>query len=139
MKNLQLKSHHHEVEEGWEERFHRDCRCLGLGLFGRTFILLNKQRSHFWTLKNEWRPQYNLFTLLGCKTYDAHIFKWAKPGLFSSFPFFSHEKCSTYLTINDKSIASVLGTQTCGGRMVGANESTDLWWHPYDVTYFAEQ
>ena len=31
---------------------------------------------------------------------------------------------------NDKSVDGVLGTQTGGGRMVGADESTELWRHP---------
>ena len=33
------------------------------------------------------------------------------------------------MTIND-SKASVLGTQTQGGRMVCVDESTELWHHP---------
>ena len=46
--------------------------------------------------------------------------------------FFSHckEKYSTNLTINYKSIDGVLGTQTRGSRMVGTDESTELWRHP---------
>ena len=31
---------------------------------------------------------------------------------------------------NDKSLDGVLGTQTQGGRMVGAEESAELWRHP---------
>ena len=50
------------------------------------------------------------------------------PASFCLFSFFSHDKYSTN-TINDKSIDGVLGTQTQGGRMVGANESTELWRH----------
>ena len=46
--------------------------------------------------------------------------KWAKPGLFLFILFFSHDKYSTNLTINDKSIDGVLGTRTRGSRMVGA-------------------
>ena len=35
------------------------------------------------------------------------------------------------MAINDKSIDGVLGTQTWGGRrMVGTDESTELWRHP---------
>ena len=49
--------------------------------------------------------------------------------LFDLFSFFSHNKYSTN-TINDKSIDGVLGTQTGSSRMVGADESTELWWHP---------
>ena len=58
------------------------------------------------------------------------FFKWAKPGLFLFISFFSHDKYSTNLTINDKSIDGVLGTRTLGGRMLGADESTELWRHP---------
>ena len=47
--------------------------------------------------------------------------------LFVLFSFLSHDKYSTNLTINYKSIDGVLGTQTRGGRMVGADGSTELW------------
>ena len=33
-------------------------------------------------------------------------------------------------TLNNKSVDGVLGTQTRGGNMVGADESIELWWHP---------
>ena len=56
--------------------------------------------------------------------------KWANPCLFLFILFFSHDKYSTNLTINDKSIDGMLGTQTRGGRMVGEDESTELWRHP---------
>ena len=36
---------------------------------------------------------------------------------------------STNLTINYKSVDGVLGTQAQGGRMVGVEKSTELWWH----------
>ena len=52
------------------------------------------------------------------------------PAYFCLFSFFSHDKYSTNLAINEKSVDSVLGTQTQGGRMVCADESTELWWHP---------
>ena len=45
--------------------------------------------------------------------------------LFVYFSFFSHDKYSTN-TINEKSRDGVLGTRTWGGRMVGADESTEL-------------
>ena len=32
--------------------------------------------------------------------------------------------------INDKSVDGVLGSRVQGGRMEGADESTELWWHP---------
>ena len=43
---------------------------------------------------------------------------------------FSHDKYNTNLTINGKSVDDVLGTRTLGGRMVGADKSTELWRHP---------
>ena len=49
--------------------------------------------------------------------------------------FFSHDKYSTN-TINDKSIDGVVGTRTWGGRMVGTDESTELW-QPTKFVFFA--
>ena len=49
---------------------------------------------------------------------------------FCLLSFFSHDKYSTN-TINDKSVDGLLGTRTQCGRMVGANESTELWRHPF--------
>ena len=57
------------------------------------------------------------------------------PASFCLFSFFSHDKYSTN-TINDKSIDGVLGTRTRGGRMAGANESTELWQHPNTAKSF---
>ena len=59
------------------------------------------------------------------------FFKWAKPGLFLFISFFSHDKYSTKLTINYKSIDGMLGTQTQGGRMVGTDKSAELWRHQH--------
>ena len=50
--------------------------------------------------------------------------------LFGLFSFFSQDKCSTNFTNNDKSVDGLLGTWTQGGRIVGADKSTELWWHP---------
>ena len=50
--------------------------------------------------------------------------------LFVYFSFFSHDKYITNLIINDKRVDGVRGTRTQGGRMVGADESTELWQHP---------
>ena len=52
----------------------------------------------------------------------------------ASFVYFrsfhnARTKYSTNLTINDKSIDGVLGSQTQGGRMEGADESTEQWRH----------
>ena len=51
------------------------------------------------------------------------------PASFCLFSFFSHDKFSTNLTVNDKSVDGVLGTRTQCGRMVGADKSTELWRH----------
>ena len=51
------------------------------------------------------------------------------PASFCLFSFFLHDTYCRNI-INDKSVDGVLETQTRGGRMVGADESTDLWWHP---------
>ena len=37
------------------------------------------------------------------------------------------DKYSTNLTINEKSVDGMLGSQTWGGRMEGVDESTELW------------
>ena len=47
------------------------------------------------------------------------------PAYFCLFPFFSHDKYYKW-----KSIDSMLGTGTWGGRMVCADESSELWRHP---------
>ena len=48
------------------------------------------------------------------------------------FVLFLHckDKYSTNLTINDKSVDGVLGSQTWGGRMESEDEFTELWGHP---------
>ena len=51
------------------------------------------------------------------------------PVSFCLFSVFSHGKYITN-TMNDKIIDGVLGTWTWGGKMVVADKSTELWWHP---------
>ena len=48
----------------------------------------------------------------------------------SLFVYFCSFHTTNTITVNDKSFDSVLGTQTRGGRMVGADESTELLRHP---------
>ena len=60
------------------------------------------------------------------------------PVSFCLFSFFSHDKYSTN-TVNEKSVDGVLGTQTRGGRMVGADESTELWRHPNALCKLTER
>ena len=40
------------------------------------------------------------------------------------------DRYSTHLTVNDKSIDGMLGSQTRGSRMEGADESNEIWRHP---------
>ena len=56
-------------------------------------------------------------------------------GLFCLFSSFSQHngKYSTNLTI--KSVDGVLDTQTRDGRMVGADESTELWRLPHLIMH----
>ena len=71
-------------------------------------------------------------------SYETFFKKWAKPGLFLVYfhSFSQHkDKYSTNFTINDKSIDGVLGSRTRGGMMEGADESTELWQHPYETFY----
>ena len=88
---------------------------------------------------NDWASDDNLFfrfpSSFYCNSWTI-FFKWAKPGLF--LPLFAYfrpflvsqhsDKCSTHLTI--KSVDGVLGTRTWAGRMVGADESAELFWPP---------
>ena len=73
-------------------------------------------------------------------SYETFFKKWAKPGLFLVYfhSFSQHkDKYSTNFTINDKSIDGVLGSRTRGGMMEGADESTELWQHPFGFICFA--
>ena len=54
--------------------------------------------------------------------------KWAKPE--KNRPLFIYFY-STILTRNDTSFYGVVGTQTQGSKMVGADKSTELWRHPF--------
>ena len=49
---------------------------------------------------------------------------------FCLFLFLSHDKYSTN-TVNYKSKDGVLGSQTRGSRIVGVDESTELWRSPF--------
>ena len=55
-----------------------------------------------------------------------------RPLFLFIFVLFSHrmDKYSTILTINEKSVDGMLGSQTQGGNMEGGDESTELWQHP---------
>ena len=77
------------------------------------------------------RHQNKLFQFLNFGAFQIstkRIVKnlWAS---FCLFSFFSHDKYSTNI-INEKRVDGVLGTPTQDGMRVGADESTELWWHP---------
>ena len=66
--------------------------------------------------------------------FSVHRFfnkkNWTNPA--STF-LTSHD---TNLTINDKSVDGVLGSRTLGGRMEGADESTEVWRHRKGTSFF---
>ena len=76
-----------------------------------------------------------------CKKWYVNFFlNGPNPASFLFiFVLFSHrkDKYSTNLTIIEKSVDGMLGSRTRGGRMEGADESTELWRHPYDMLKFA--
>ena len=83
------------------------------------------------------RSNILVFTILVLGRFIVHIslllFSFRNEPNTASFcllSFFSHDKYSTN-TINDKSVDGVLGTRTQCSRMVGADESTELWRHPF--------
>ena len=65
----------------------------------------------------------------GTSNYMRCFFKNGPNPTSFLISFFSHDKYSTN-AINDIRVDGVLGTQTQGGRMVGTDKSTELWWHP---------
>ena len=71
-------------------------------------------------------PRYFFKKMDQTLTSDSATSLIARPIFFCLFSFFSHDKYSTNLTINDKSVHGVLGTQTGSSRMVGAGESAEL-------------
>ena len=54
-----------------------------------------------------------------------------RKSLFKSTTLSHQPSCVFYKTFFKKSIDDVLGIRTRGGRMEGANESTEQWWHPH--------
>ena len=54
------------------------------------------------------------------------------------FRLFSSFSCYNSNNTNWKSIDGVLGIRTQGRRMVGADETTELWWPPYNLPFMYE-
>ena len=68
-----------------------------------------------------------LFTQLMLEKYLVLFFKWANPGFFVYFHYF----LGTISIIQiEKCLDGVLGIRTLGRRMVGAEETTELWRPP---------
>ena len=65
-----------------------------------------------------------------CKNLKL-LLLFKNPASFCLFSIFSQGKYSKNLTLNYKSKNVVLGTQTEGGRIVGTDESSELWWPPF--------
>ena len=61
--------------------------------------------------------------------------------LFCLFSSFSQHNDNIVQILTIKSVDGVLGTRTRGGRMVGADESTELQRHPitYTLRYLSRQ
>ena len=67
------------------------------------------------------------YTLFNKVDRLSHSFlKGQTRSLFVLFSFFSHDNYIAN-TVNDKSVDGVLGTRTRGSRMVGADDSNELW------------
>ena len=78
---------------------------------------------------NSRQRQYNpkvIYHDLVQSLYHTYLTFLNGPNLasFCLSPFFSHDKYTTNLTINDGSIDGAFGTLTRDGRIIGAEEST---------------
>ena len=73
----------------------------------------------------------SIFGMIKIRIISKFVFLFFKMGqsrpVFCLFSFFS---CCNFNNTNWKSIDGVLGIQTWGCRMVGADETTELWWMP---------
>ena len=90
------------------------------------------QRQSCFTYSYLYGHAHTLFVHSKCKGFSNE----PNPASFCLFSFFSHDKYSTNLTLSDTSIDEVLGTRTRDGRMVGSEESIELWRHPINKAAF---
>ena len=75
------------------------------------------------------RSNYSLLLFKHQEAYD--LFKnGPNPASFCLFSFFSQHKYIANLILNYESVYGVLGTGTQGGKKVGEDKSTELWWQP---------
>ena len=98
----------------------------GKSNFGRRLVLLLKRGPPSCIAST-----FEIYYLRGrfCKTFLHQFFivkKWANPGLyFCLFSSFQHITIKIQYYI-DKCVYGVLGIRTLGGRMEGADESTEF-------------
>ena len=103
-------------------------------LFGRQRHLENKKEE-----KNGDQKNYRLI-YLSLTHFRTNLFPFQRfINLLTSFIYLSifsqrNDKYRTNFATNGKSIDGVLGTRTRGGRMEGADESTELWRHLLSLT-----
>ena len=71
---------------------------------------------------------FKILQKFSCSCVTVFLKNGPNPASFCLFSSFSQHKYNTNFTI--KSVDGVLGICTQGGRMVGAEESTELWRHP---------
>ena len=112
------------------------------GLFYRLFLVFSSK--HHYNFYNK-----NFYPVYGGGIWTHNLWKMSllplppdqgsRPQSCTLFSFFSHDKYSTNLTINDKSVDGMLGSWTWGGRMEGADKSTELWWHPNLKMFYADR
>ena len=98
-------------------------------------VLEIKKLIHFWCRINT--KTAKLWWWWHCQQVWSYLKIGPNPASFCLFSFFSNDKYITN-TINEKSVDVLLGTWIWGGRMVGIDESTELWRHPdkCEVTLF---
>ena len=88
---------------------------------------ISKKRPELALILNTWRPKGDPEYLSGLRI--LFLKNWPIPASFCLFLFFS---CYNF-NRNWKSVNGVLGIQTRGHRMVGADKTTELWRPPLRI------
>ena len=91
-------------------------------------VLEIKKLIHFWCRINTKTAKLWWWWWWHCQQVWSYLKIGPNPASFCLFSFFSNDKYITN-TINEKSVDVLLGTWIWGGRMVGIDESTELWRH----------
>ena len=96
-------------------------------LASKAAVLVNRENALNFILTCKWvflSERYEYSSIGSDSAEEVFLKKWAKPSLFLFiYVLFSHHKdtYSTNLAINDKSVDSMLGSQTRGSRNEGAD------------------